>query len=122
MTFTPAKIYGGVLLHGPGAGAAWFIEEFVGGSDVYLSPGQLDEQVATLSGAQGPCSGTRVVLSGGTIMFQGIGDRGTLAFQFPDVNFITVGADMSIPSKYFSYQVSWTKKPAVSTTLLPSTL
>ena len=55
-------------------------------------------------------------------MSEGIGDRGTLAFKFPDGNFITVGADISIPSKYFSNQVSWTKKPADSTTLPPSTI
>ena len=33
-----------------------------------------------------------VVLSGGTTIFQGIGERVTLSFEFPDGNIITVGA------------------------------
>ena len=33
-----------------------------------------------------------VVFSGGTTIFQGIGERVTLSFEFPDGNIITVGA------------------------------
>ena len=33
-----------------------------------------------------------VVLSGGTTIFQGIGERVTLSFEFPDGNIISVGA------------------------------